>query len=327
MRLMARFKELIEYVNAPLLVNAEQARNELREEIEFHLTSSARDQMESGLSAETSTQIAKDRFGDVGAVVRECDQVFGPGLVFWHRLHQCMTVALIAAVGLLGWHVLGLQKKFADTNLITATGYSVQATDGDVRGDVIGDDGQPVSSAHVLAVVKSWPPNGYRQQSYMTTTHHDGTFQILDVYSPDNKYEVQISVIADGRLLSSEYTNMQTGRLDPYHFQLEKTPPFEIRFESEDGNPISGVAAFPSSRIDTAGKSHSVYGMAADPIVRLSNENGEINMPHFLPGEKITVSVRFPSGQWQRRELVVPESNRLVVMRPATDSVSAESNF
>ncbi len=198
MNLLAKLKELSDYVNTPLLVNAEQARNELKDEIEFHLESSAKDQLRSGLSVDESVQVAKERFGDVSAVVRECDQVFGSGLMFWHRLHQCITVALVAAVGWLGWYVMGLQEKFADTNLVAATGYSIRSTDGDLRGDVIGEDGRPVSSAHVLAVVKSWPPNGYRQQSYMTTTGKDGTFEIRDVYSPNHDYEVQVSAIQNG---------------------------------------------------------------------------------------------------------------------------------
>lgn len=39
-------------------------------------------------------------------------------------------------------------------------------------------------------------------------------------------------------------------------------------------------------------------------------------MPHFLPGEQVTVYVQFPGGEWQTRELTVPKDNQTVILTP-----------
>ena len=51
-------------------------------------------------------------------------------------------------------------------------------------------------------------------------------------------------------------------------------------------------------------------------MVRESNQAGNLPMPHFLPGEQVTVYVQFPGGEWQTRELTVPKDNQTVILTP-----------
>ena len=318
-------RTLLGYFRAPPKIHSANADAEIREEIEFHLASSVIDKMQTGLSVEDSRQEALERFGDVDSVIDSCRQVVNTRQVLLHRAHIALTMILAIAVCSMAYRLLIQQydvratsnssRGAVELNSIVATGYSSESTHGDITGSVTGELQESVGNAHVLAVVKSWPPNGYRQQSYMTTTRADGTFRIDDVYAPDFEYEVQVAVLAEGRLLSSHYQNLTKGLLDPIQFQLKQTKPFELKFESGDGIPIEGVAAFPCKRIDQQGKKHQVYFSSADPIVQKSDDTGRVSMPHFLPGEKAAVYVRFPDSDWQMRDLVVPRSDSLVVLK------------
>jgi hypothetical protein len=315
-------RALISYLRTPPVIRSAQAKSDLREEIEFHLTSSVQDQMADGSNPQTSQQLALQRFGDVTAVVRDCCDVSISREVFWHRMHKGTTFALIIAVGFLVYRSRTSPEITApspDRLAMTAAGYSLAATSGNIKGSVVAENGQPVKAAHVLAVVKTWPPNGYRQQSYMATSQSDGTFVFEHVYPPGQKYEVQIAAIAEGRLLQSEYISMTTGILPPVQFELNASTPLALRFESDNGQPIEGVSVFPFQRVDRGGNLHMVYFDSADPIVRESSASGKVAMPHFLSGEQATVFVRFPDGEWQTRELVVPAGNNVVVLKPASE--------
>ncbi len=315
-------RALISYLRTPPVIQAVQAKQALREEIEFHLTSCVQDQMADGNDVQASQQVALQRFGDVTAVVHDCCEVSISREVFWHRVHQGTTLALICAVGFLVYRTQNSPENTSpspDRLAMTATGYSLAATNGSINGSVVSEDGQPVNAAHILAVVKTWPPNGYRQQSYMATSRADGTFIFQNVYPPGQKYEVQIAAIAEGRLLQSEYIPMTTGTLKPVRFRLDASTPLALQFESDNGQPIEGVRVFPFQRVDRGGKLHMVYFDSADPIVRESSESGSVAMPHFLPGEQATVFVRFPNSEWQTRELVVPANDNAVVLKPTNE--------
>lgn len=311
------FRTLISYLRLPIIAHADREKHDIREEIAFHLSSSAQDHLDSGLDSQESQQSALEQFGDVNSVVQDCCDVSISRHVFWHRVHQILTLGLICAVGFLFWSYAGPQSEnHPKPSALAASGYSQAETSGDIQGTVTADDGQPVNAAHILAVVKTWPPNGFRQNSYLATTRADGTFLIENVYPPEQDYEVQIAAIADDRLLKSEYVSMRQGTLEPFRFQLTETPPFVLRFESSDGKPMAGVSAFPFERVDHSGNRHSVYFCSAEPIIQTSNSTGNVPMPHFLPGEQVTVYVRFPDSDWQTRQLTVPTEEKAVVLTP-----------
>jgi len=316
------FHTLFSYLRLPLIAHADREMTDIREEIAFHLSASTEEKIEAGMGHQKSQQAALEQFGDINSVVQDCCHVSLSRHIFWHRTHQVLTLGLICAVGFLFWfYARNKSTTNPDLATLAPSGYSIAETSGEIRGTVVTDRGKPVNAAHVLAVVKTWPPNGFRQNSFTATTRADGTFLIENAYPPEQDYEVQIAALAEGHLLQSEYTSMRQGTLEPFRFQLKETSPFVLRFESRDGSPIAGVSAFPFERVDQNGNQHCVYFCSAKPIVQKSNQTGTISMPHFLPGEQFTVYVRFPDSDWQTRQLVIPEGKNELVLTPANEEL------
>lgn len=308
---------LLQYLRTPWTAAAGRCDNELKQELEFHLMSSASDLHESGMSIEESQSEAIEKFGDLKKVLRDCGDVTSSGQLVWQRAHLVITTGLVICVAALFAKQLQPIPRPDVGRLSMATGFSLEETHGDVLGEVSSSVGEAISNANVIVVVKTWPEGGYRQQSYMTTTDSDGSFCIEDVYPPDHNYEVQVSVVAEGRLLNSRYADMRSGILEPFDFKLETTNPFEIRFQSETGEPLEHVAVFPSSRTDQDGNRHQVYLMGAAPIARRSNKLGTIPITEFSRGEQVAIAIQFPGeDEWQIREFTVPEDNQVVVMTP-----------
>lgn len=315
------FRTLISYLRLPLIAHADRELHDLREEIEFHLSSSATDHHSEGMDPRQSQQTALEQFGDVKAVVEDCCDVSLSRHLFWHRLHQLLTLGLVVAVAWLIWIYFPSENQPPPTSTqLAASGYLESETTGDIKGTVVAEDGQPLSDTHILAVVKTWPPHGFRQNSFTAVTRPDGTFLIENVYPPGQEYEVQIAAIADAHLLKSAYISMRTGTLEPLHFQLTKSAAMVLHFESNAGTPLAGVSAFPFERTDQSGQEHCIYFCSAQPVVRQSNQEGNLSMPHFLPGEQVTVYIQFPGDEWQTRELTVPTDNQAVILTPEPSS-------
>jgi hypothetical protein len=165
---------------------------------------------------------------------------------------------------------------------------------------------RPIERAHILAVVKTWPNNGYRQQAHTAITDSQGNFSIEDVCPLDANYEVQLAVIADGRSLESVYVEDGRGQLEPFAFQLAGTHPFQVRFRGPDGLPLANVEVFPHRRVDDAGLDHFVYFQGSEPIVQRTDKTGSVPMTYFRSGERATMYFRAPGGEWQTRDLKVP---------------------
>ena len=309
-------RALKHYLRSPWTAAA-SSNDEVKQELEFHLMSSANDLHNSGLNIEDAQSEAYEKFGDLKKVLRDCGEVGSSGQRLWQRAHLLITTGLVICVAVLFARQLQPNLTPAEQKLSMATGFSFEETHGDVFGDVSDPAGEAISNANVIVVVKTWPEGGYRQQSYMATTDSSGSFCIEDVYPPDHNYEVQVSVVAEGRLLTSRYVDMASGVLDRFAFELQPTNLFEIRFEDENGQPLEHVAAFPSSRTDQDGNRHQVYVMGSAPIVLRSNEQGTIPITQFTQGEQVAIAVRFPDEEdWQIRKLVVPKDKQVVVMTP-----------
>jgi hypothetical protein len=295
-------REIASYVRTPSGVPDDVSRS-IRDEIEFHLTESARRQMERGLSADKACHTAVQQFGDVEAAVRGCAETAATGHARLHRAHLAVTALSIVAVSALGAWIW-----------MNPPGEPAPG-DGDISGQVVDEQARPVSNAHVLAVVKTWPKQSYRQLAYVAITRADGTFEIANVYPTDEKYAVQIAVVADGKRLESSYVNLREGPLEPISFQLTSTPPLTVRFETADGQPLEGVDVFPSERIETGGARHMVYFCSGGPVVQRSDSAGRVSLPYFSPGDAASLYVRTPGGEWNVRRLDIPHDGEEVVLR------------
>jgi hypothetical protein len=195
--------------------------------------------------------------------------------------------------------------------------------EGDVIGRVVDDESRPIANAHVLAVVKTWPLQSYRQLAYVALTTADGSFEINDVYPTDENYEIQIAVVADGRVLESNYVDLRKSVLPPVEFQLAATAPLAVRLESATGRPLEGVEVFPFQRIEPDGARHVVYFCSAGPVIRQTDAQGRVRLPYFSPGDEAAVYVRPPGGEWGALSFPVPEDPEQVVLRIPADELRA----
>jgi hypothetical protein len=176
----------------------------------------------------------------------------------------------------------------------------------------------------VLAVVKTWPEDGFQQKAHTAVTRQDGRFLVEDVYPDHSDYEVQIAVLADGRVMQSSYFSEQNGPLEPAQFQLRPSSPVAVRFEARDGSPVRGVEVFPFQRVAQDGAEDSIYFCSAKPIVRRSDAAGQVSLPYFSPGDEATVYLKGPDGEWNTHDFAVAETEQIVVIKMDTNQNQTE---
>lgn len=295
--------ELRDYIGSPRGV-PDRVSESIRDEIAFHLSESVGRRIEQGTTAEEAYDASLEQFGPIDGVVRACTSDAADVHSRWHRRHLAFTAMLLAAAAALGaW-------------TYRAINAPPWIGDGDLVGQVVDETGKPVSGAHVLAVVKTWPQEAFRQLAYTTVTGDDGTYRIDDIYPLDEEYAVQIAVLADQRVLKSNYIDPRKGELEPIDFRLQGATPLAVRFESPDGCPMMGVHVIPSSRTDANGDMHGVYFCSAGPIVEETDADGRVTLPYFSPGDRAAFFVRPPGGEWLTEEAWIDASGEVVVQLP-----------
>lgn len=295
--------EVRDYIRSPRGL-PDEVSDSIRDEISFHLTESMARQTASGVPDVEARVSAVERFGDVDGVIRACAADSVETHSRWHRRHLAFTALLLVGATVLGaW-------AYRAINAPPWIGA------GDLVGQVVDEMGKPVAGAHVLAVVKTWPQQAFRQLAYTAITGDDGMYRIDNVYPLDEKYEVQIAVIADERLLQSNYFELREGELEPVDFKLQSTTPLAVRFESAEGRPLVGVHVFPMSRTEPNGEEHLVYFCSAGPIVEESDADGRVTLPYFSPGDRAALYVRPPEGEWSAHEASIDDSGEVVVRLP-----------
>ncbi len=328
------FSALARYLNMAPSNSAADVGASIQEEIEFHLEESIRDHVENGMTGPEARRAAAERFGSVSQVAGQCYAQSYARQAVVHRLHTCITLALVVILAALLvtrlWAPATVQTNRADTvealEPTTAAAAKSNSGSGDIVGRVVDEQMQAIDNAHILAVVKTWPPNGYRQQAYMATTSPDGRFEIANVYPVGEEFEVQIATVADKRLLQSSYLSSSGAALEPIIFRLPPTRGFDLRIERDDGSSIAGAEVFPHRRIDRDGHDHLVYFQSADPIIQKSDNEGVVQLPFFVPGDRATVYLRLPSSEWQTREIVVPSQGNTVHLKVPSGKPSPASN-
>jgi hypothetical protein len=297
-------RQVDSYLRNPSAV-PERAARSISDELKFHLEESIRDGVENGLSVDEARKQALARFGDVESAFRDCACGIAEGHVRCHRAHVGITASLLVAVAALGaW--MYLRPALAEDGILLT---------GDIQGRVVDENSQPIEGAQVLAVVNTWPADGFRQKAHTGVTRRDGAFVVANVYPENEDYEVQIAVLADGRVMDSSYFSRQRGPLAPAEFHLQASAPLAVRFEADNGEPIGGVEVFPFQRVTRAGAEDTVYFCSARPIVQRSDSTGQVSLPYFSPGDNATVYLRTPGGEWSTRDFAVAEPEQVVVIR------------
>lgn len=277
--------------------------------------------MASGMSEQDARRKAFERFGNASRYAAQCHLATVRGLATWHRLHLAMTIGLVAAVGWLWYRSTGPSSgslmELAELPPGIASMLDNDWT-GDVRGRLVDERGKPIASAHVLVVVKTWPDQSYFQRAYTAASGPDGRFVIENVHPTDERYEVQIAAVADNRVLKSSYHQLTSGSLQPLEIELPASSGFGLKVESEQGGVLSGVEVLPHGRVEADGDEHIVYFDSAQPIIRITNAAGRVELPYFRTGDTATVMLRVPNGEWESREVIVPANGRDATVRASS---------
>jgi hypothetical protein len=311
-------KSLHRYLRTPAARSAEEFGNEIEEEISFHLAQRASEYMAGGMCEEDARHKALERFGNASRYAAQCHLATVRGLATWHRLHFATTIALVVAVTFFGFRST---RPSADSNLefsqLPPGIASMLDNDwtGDVRGRLVDERGQPITSAHVLVVVKTWPDESYFQRAYTAISGPDGGFLIENVHPIDEQYAVQIAAVADNRVLKSSYHQLAGGSLKPLQFELPASSGFGLKVEDSQGVTFSGVEVLPHGRVEADGHEHIVYFDSAQPIIRVTNADGRVELPYFQPGDTAAVMLRVPNGKWESHEVIVPAAGEDATVR------------
>lgn len=311
-------KTLIQYLRAPATRSAEEFGDAIEEEITFHLASRTQEYMTGGMSADGARRAALKRFGDATRVAVECQAAEVRRLATWHRLHLAITTLLFISVGV--FCLTSMRPEGGRLALSQLPPGIVSLLDNDWSGDVTGrildERGRPIDAAHVLVVVKTWPDHSYFQRAYAVVTGPDGQFLIEDVHSVTEPFAVQIAVVAEKRVLKSAYHRRTAGQLKPLVFELPPSTGLALRVEAEGGGErLAGVEVLPHVRVESSGAEHLVYFDSAQPIVRQTNDEGRVELPYFQPGDKVSVMLRMPQGEWESRDIIVPAAGKIATIR------------
>lgn len=305
------------YLANPVNVVTVDVSQEIDDELAFHLAERVVEGMAEGLPEEEARRRAIERFGDPADVQQQCLEINRGDLRILHGLHLAVTAGLLIGLVTLLWttrhrtstsptiDTIKVQQLKGD--LVVAVADGPPMLTGDVEGTVVDVLGKPIANADVLVVVKSWPEGRYRQEPYIASTDEAGTFLIEDVYDSGRRYAVQAAVVADQHVLASDYHSLRTGKLDRLRFELPAAQELALRFETEQGDAVSGIEVLLHRRRDAAGEEHLVYFCSAYPLSRASDEDGLVTLPYFLPGETAELYVNTPDGEWELREILVPE--------------------
>jgi hypothetical protein len=317
-------RAFIRYVRKPAVRSAEEFGDAIEEELAFHIAERTREHMTQGLSEEEAQRRALARFGNVSRVAVECHAAAVGGLALWHWLHLGMTALLAALVAVL-WYQLPAAN---DGALLSAASLppgiaSMLDNDwtGDITGQILDELGQPIESATVLVVVKTWPDQSYFQRAYTAVTDPQGRFLIENVHPLNERYAVQITALAEERVLKSSYQQRSSGALQPVVFQLPPSSGFALQVEAEHGVTLAGVEVMPHGRVEAGGIEHLVYFDSAQPIVRRTDARGRVELPYFEPGDTATVMFRTHEGDWESRDIVVPARGEVATIRASLGAI------
>lgn len=323
------FRTLLNYIRTPALLSKNATRSDIEDELSFHIAERTREYMAAGMTEHEAHQAACHRFGNPAHYVRECEQGATGGLTVCHRVHLMVTVALIIALTTLlltrPTHTL---HRGASIALMPPGIESLLHHDwtGDITGQVLDQNGQPIADADILVVVKTWPNGSYFQRAYHARPTASGTFLIENVHPLNDRYAVLITAVAGQRELRSSYTVCEGGFFNRTVFTLPPAGGLTLQVATHEGRAIEGVEVLPHARLDAAGDEHLVYFDSAQPVVQRTNKAGRADLPYFQPGDLATLLLRFPRGDWETREFTVPAAGEVAVVRPsdpASNSMTA----
>lgn len=311
-------KTLFGYLRTPAARSAEELGDAIEEEIAFHVEARTREYVQQGMSEADAGRAARQRFGNPARVAADCHAAAIGGLILWHRLHLAMTATLVIA---LGWLWMASARTIPGPSGLASPlppGIASMLDNdwtGDVTGQILDERGQPIEAANVLVVVKTWPDQSFFQRAYVGVSNRQGKFVIQDVHPLNERFEVQIAAVANGRALKSSYHSAETGTLAPVVLELPLSSGVALQVESNQGVRLTDVEVLPRGRVEAGGTEHLVYFDSAQPLVKRTDDKGRAELPYFQPGDTASLLLRTAKGEWEPHEVKVPPLGEIVTIR------------
>lgn len=323
-------KSILGYLRSPAARSAEDFGDDIEAEIAFHIDARAREYMQTGMTEADARRAAIQRFGNPAKVAVECHAADIGRLILWHRLHLALTAGLVLVVA---WLWFGTTRTIDVQRLVAShvpPGIASMLDNdwtGDVTGQIVDERGRPIENSHVLVVVKTWPDQSYFQRAYAAVSDFEGKFVIQDVHPVNERFQVQVAAVADGRALTSEYHSALNGTLPPITLTLAPSSGFAVQIESENGTKLSDVELLPQGRVAANGTEHVIYFDSAQCLVRRADDAGRVELPYFQTGDTANFLVRTAKGEWMSQDVKVPATGEVVKIRlpSATTDRSKES--
>ena len=297
--------------------------DEIREELEFHLSEIADELKRQGMSHDEANRASMERFGDLDAYVKKCQRIKTGDRVVLQRILLATSVMLALLVGLLTWRVFSLTSTQQDVvarldqalNELQSLREQNQSPStrpasilSNVSGDVHDRDGNPIVGARVLGIYKTWPGGHYQQQATHAHTDSAGAFVLPDQLNTIDNHALQIAFVAKDYAIESIYVmdpGFENGRVEPFNIVLDNAAPVRVRLVDKSGHGVAFATVFPSARRAASGDDYNVYFQGSEAIHVKTNEHGYVSLPYFAVGDRATIAVKRPNEEWEELEFDV----------------------
>ncbi len=296
-----------------------EAKNDIDEELNFHMESIVQEKIKQGKSKEVAEQEAVKQFGSIQSYSDQCLIIELEKSVAKNHYLTAGLLCLALVTGFLGLEFYNLKNTQSRIlNNLTSQKQETQNPDNDhhrLNGSVKTEQGEPINNANLLIILKTWPENRFRQQNFHLKSNELGEFQFKFQTPQDGQYAVHVTAYKDGYGFKSEYKIKEKNDLKPikkFQFNLPQSSPFTIQVLEQNGSPIKDFCMYPSSRKTSSGEDHIIYHQASEPIQLNSNENGKIPIRLFTKGEMVNFRIRIPGKDWQEQKVEIPQKGNLI---------------
>jgi hypothetical protein len=319
------------------------AADDVKEELMFHLCSQVEENRARGMSENDAWADAQQRFGSVDRYAKETWRIdMGTKLL----IQRVAIGGMVVLFFLCGWLWVEVERLHAQNqsltgqyenikqrneqvlqlvqNIVPAKAENAEPRMSDFTGTVMDDSGKPLADADLLVILKTWPGGRYMQEDFYAKSNSEGHFTFPKLVPVASKYAVQVAAAKKGYAFKSAYQLKQgTAAKDPeaVKFKLEKALPLTLVIHDKSDQPIKGAVVVPNSRKPKIGQEQSVYYQASEPLRCESNEKGEVSVPYFAAGDKVTIYLAMPGQEPQPHSFVVEEKDN-----PYTISAGDKTN-
>jgi hypothetical protein len=290
---------------------------QIDEELLFHFRALVDDNSARGMSPDNAWADAQRRFGSIERYAKETWRV---DMATQLTIQRVAIIALLLLALLCGWLWLQVENLHGQNTqimqimkgMVPAKPEDQDPQLADFVGSVLDESGKPLPDADLLVILKTWPGGQYMQQDFYAKSDSDGHFSLPKLVPVNRQYAVQVAAAKKGYAFKSAYQMKQGAAVkepQPAKFRLEKAFPLTLVIRDKAGQPIPEAVAVPNSRKPQGGQEQSIYFQASEPLHCDANDQGEISLPYFAAGDRVTINLQIPGRDWEPHSFVVQEKN------------------